>query len=558
MHRMQPLERNVDPPRWAQWGVLLAALFLVWHSLGNHALFPPDEGRYASVSGWMAEHGNWLEPQLRDQVHLTKPPLTYWAQAACVRAFGHGEFAVRFPSAMASTVLLVSLFAFARRTGGALTAMLAVGLLASMPLFQIVGRLAITDPMLSAWWWLALCAAWLAVDAGRASGRRHFGWIAAFWLACALVGLTKGPLVLAPPAIVAAWLFLAGRLREVRFLLPSVGLPLALAPLAVVAYLYWHADPARASRIWSYEFVDRFTGDGGHDDPWWILLPAFLGGLFPATAMMMLPWFNMSPARAWGFMRGGDLRALLVVAVVLPLIGFSALSGKEVTYILPLAAPLALLVAGTVARWVDGSVADLPAGITPPDVRITAGIAMSVVGIGIPVAAAVVVLRGLAPAWAPGWTLVWMTIPLLPAVAAAWIAMSWWKWRERRLPALGACFVASFAIWLGFHRAEDTAMQVMGAQPVAEAIAAEDKAVLVYQLRNLTIDWYLGRWLDFELKPAPMRAWIEAHPGGLVLTGEAEIAKLRKTDPDMAGWLRPRRTFEVWPMRQALLCDVVR
>jgi hypothetical protein len=55
-----------------------------------------------------------------------------------------------------------------------------------------------------------------------------------------------------------------------------------------------------------------------------------------------------------------------------------------------------------------------------------------------------------------------------------------------------------------------------------------------------------------------MRAWIEAHPGGLVLTGEAEIAKLRKTDPDMAGWLRPRRTFEVWPMRQALLCDVVR
>jgi hypothetical protein len=101
-------------------------------------------------------------------------------------------------------------------------------------------------------------------------------------------------------------------------------------------------------------------------------------------------------------------------------------------------------------------------------------------------------------------------------------------------------------------------MQVMGAQPVAEAIAAEDKAVLVYQLRNLTIDWYLGRWLDFELKPAPMRAWIEAHPGGLVLTGEAEIAKLRKTDPDMAGWLRPRRTFEVWPMRQALLCDVVR
>jgi hypothetical protein len=30
------------------------------------------------------------------------------------------------------------------------------------------------------------------------------------------------------------------------------------------------------------------------------------------------------------------------------------------------------------------------------------------------------------------------------------------------------------------------------------------------------------------------------------------------TYPELAGWLRPRRTFEVWPMRQALLCDVVR
>ena len=558
MPRMQPLERNTDPPRWAQWGVLLAALFLVWHSLGNHALFPPDEGRYAAVSGWMSEHGNWLAPQLRDQIHLTKPPLTYWVQAVCVRVFGHEEFAVRFPSAFASSIVLVSLFWFARRTCGPLSAMLAVGLLACMPLVQIVGRLAITDPMLSAWWWLALCAAWLAVEAGRTSGRRHLGWIAAFWSACALVGLTKGPLVLAPPAIVASWLFVAGRLRDVRLLLPSLGLPLALLPLGVVAYLYWHADPARAARIWSFEFVDRFTGDGGHNDPWWILLPAFLGGFFPATAMLMLPWFNMSAARAWGFVRGGDLRALLLVAVLLPLVGFSALSGKEVTYILPLAAPLALLVSGTVARWVDGSMSDLPAGITPPDVRITAGIAMTVVGIGLPIAASVLVLRGKAPAWAPGWTLAWMTMPLLPAVAAGWIAMNWWKWRERRLPALGTCFVASFAIWLGFHRAEDTAMAVMGARPVAEAIAAEGRPVLVYALRNLSIDWYLGQWLDFEYKPAPMRAWVGAHPGGMVLTSEVEIDKLRITDPDMAAWLRPQRTFEVWPMRQAMLCEVVR
>ena len=555
---MEPLQRNTDPPRWAQWGVLLAALFLVWHSLGNHALFPPDEGRYASVSGWMAEHGNWLAPQLRDQIHLTKPPLTYWAQAACVRLFGHEEFSVRFPSAFASSILLVSLFWFARRTYGPLSAMLAVGLLACMPLVQIVGRLAITDPMLAAWWWLALCAAWLAVDAGRSSGRRHAGWIVAFWSACALAGLTKGPLILAPSAIVSTWLLLAGRLREMRFLLPSLGLPMALLPLGVVAYLYWHADPERAARIWNYEFVDRFTGDGGHDDPWWVLLPAFLGGFFPATCMMMLPWFNMSPARAWGFLRGGDLRALLLVAVLLPLIGFSALSGKEATYILPLAAPLALLVSGTLVRWIDGSVADLPAGITPPDVRITTCVAMTVVGIGIPIAAAVVVFRGNAPTWLPGWSLVWMTAPLLPAVVATWIAVKWWKWRERRLPALGVCFTASFAMWLGFQQAEDAAMHAMSSRPVAEAIVACKRPCVVYSTRNLTIDWYSCTWIDYAIGPGVLGPWIDAHPDGCVIAVADDIVRLAKYDPMMAARLRERQRFDVWPMKKLLMLDIVR
>jgi len=550
---MQVTERPHEPPRWAQWGVLLASVMLIWHSLGNHALFPPDEGRYAAVSGWMAEHGNWLQPVLRDHLHVTKPPLTYWAQAVSIRYFGHEDLSPRLPSAIASTLTLLTLFVFARRTSGALVAMLAVGLLAVMPLFQIIGRLAITDPMLTAWWWMALCSAWFAIS----SGRRHVGWIAAFWASSALVGLTKGPLVFAPITIVAVWLALAGRLRDVRLLMPVLGLPLAIAPLGFVAYGYWITDPVRSIEVWKFEFVDRFTGVSFHD-PWWLLFMVFIAGFFPATSMLTLPWFNMTLSRAWGYLRAGDQRALLLVAVILPLLGFSILSRKSPTYILPLAPPLAMLVAGMLARWVDGSMADAPAGIKPPDVRHTTAIAMTGVGVLLPTAAIVLILKGLAPAWATGWTLLWLTLPVVPAMIATWIMVAWWSMRERRLSALGVYFAAMVFVWIGFHHAEDVAMNVMGARPVAQAVAAETRPIVVYRLRNLTIDWYLGRWLNAVEDSEELQVWIDAHPDGVVLTSDSDLAQLRLKAPNLSSRLEGRQEFDAWPLKKIVFCDVVR
>jgi len=550
---MQVTERPHEPPRWAQWAVVLASVMLVWHSLGNHSLFPPDEGRYAAVSGWMAEHGNWLQPLLRDHLHVTKPPLTYWAQALSIRYFGHEDISPRLPSAIASTLTLLTLFVFARRTAGALVAMLAVGLLAVMPLFQIVGRLAITDPMLTTWWWMALCSAWLAMSGGR----RHLGWIAAFWTSSALVGLTKGPLVLAPITIVAVWLALAGRLRDLRFLMPVVGLPLAIAPLGFVAYGYWVTDPVRALEVWNFEFVDRFTGVSLHD-PWWLLFLVFFAGFFPATTMLTLPWFNMTFGRAWMCLRAGDLRALLLVAVILPLLGFSILSRKSPTYILPLAPPLAMLVAGMLARWVDGSMADAPAGIKPPDVRYTTAIAMTGVGLLLPGAAVVLILKGLAPAWATGWTLLWLTVPVIPAMTATWFMLAWWPIRDRRLPALGVYFAGMVFVWIGFHHAEDVAMNVMGSRPVAQAVAAETRPIVVYRLRNLTIDWYLGRWLDAVDVSEELQAWIDTHPDGVVLASDGDLAQLRSKFPELGRRLEDRQAFDAWPLKKIVFCDVVR
>ena len=100
------IEARARVPRWVLPAVLLVALAIIWHSLGDHPLYRPDEGRYGAVSAWMAEHGNWLQPRMRDVVHVTKPPLTYWAQAAAITALGRTELAVRLPSAVGASVCI--------------------------------------------------------------------------------------------------------------------------------------------------------------------------------------------------------------------------------------------------------------------------------------------------------------------------------------------------------------------------------------------------------------------------------------------------------------------
>ena len=534
---------------------MAAAAAITWHSLGNHGLFPPDEGRYAAVSGWMAEHGGWFAPELRGQLHVTKPPLAYWAQAASMVAFGKTEFAVRLPSALASTLLACSVFAFARAALGALVATLATAVLACTPLFLVVGRLAITDPMLALWWWLALCSAWMALR----DGRSRPGWVVGFWAACALAGLTKGPLLLAPPAVVAAWLALAGRWREIGRLQPWFGLPLAAAPLAAVAWGYYAANPERTMAVWRFEFVDRFTG-GSHDTPAWAIPAAFVVGLFPATAMLTLPWFNLSWRAALVPFRSGGLPALLLTATVLPLVGFTVLRGSSPTYLLPLAAPLAVLVAVPLSRWIDGSVDDLPAGTRPPDVRITLAVVLSVLAIALPMAAAVVAMRGLAPAWAPGWTLAGYALLVLPCAAAGWLCVVAWRRRALRLPALGLVFAAWLGAWVGIHDAEDRAMSHMSMRPLVATIPAGAPVAMV-GFNDLGVDWLLGRWASGFWGGKPLQEWITANPGGVLLVEQAEMdawEPRRSAKTSLLRSLEPVAAFDAWPRRRIHVCRVVR
>ena len=97
-----------------RWPIILAVLAVFAYACalqGVRPLYSPDEGRYTNVALNMLASGDWLRPTLHpDLEHWAKPPLTYWSIAASVAAFGHSEFAVRLPNALAFgfTILLMA------------------------------------------------------------------------------------------------------------------------------------------------------------------------------------------------------------------------------------------------------------------------------------------------------------------------------------------------------------------------------------------------------------------------------------------------------------------
>ncbi len=474
--------------RWIPRLVLCVALAILWAGAGDHDLHTPDEGRYASVSAVMADGGSWIVPQFRGHEHLTKPPLTYWLQAISLRVVGHSEWAVRLPSLVAQSLTMLLLYWFARRVRGTTTAVLATGLYSVMigPVF--LGRFATTDALLNCFWFCGLTTGYLAIET------RSARFAALHWIAFALAALTKGPLAAAPSLIITVWVVLAsiGRStdsprapKDLARLRPLIGLPLALAPIAIVGYLIWKAHPEVLETL-RMQTVGRMSGETGPGEPWWFYLPTFLVSFFPATVMLTLPWFNMGWRDALRTFVKGDLNALLLIAVVAPLGFFSLSQGKMLTYLNPIGAPLALLVAFMLSRWTDGR-----ADARTPDVRRSLLVAFACI---------FAVMSALAWFAAGGTTWVVDVLPFgVPVVAALAAVVLWKRGARARQFALATLWAGAAIFLVTIFHLESRVLTVAGAR-AALTIAnsdshtgAQGQRIVLIGFRSPPLDFYLSR-----------------------------------------------------------------
>jgi 4-amino-4-deoxy-L-arabinose transferase-like glycosyltransferase len=328
--------------------VFALALVLALLFQGKRGLWDPDEGRYSNVALQMVDSGDYLTPRRNlETLHVTKPPVTYWAIAASVNTFGRSEWSLRLPIALAFalTAALVYLLGKTLVPGRAwLPALVYV----SSPLPFLAAGVITTDTLLTCAETAAMLA-YLRYRFGAGSPR----WLDAMWALFGLAFLVKGPPGLLPLLAIAAW---EARVRSSALLKR----PLGLAAFLVVGlgWFAWiiHRHPDLLPYFVGDEVVGRIaSSEHDRNSEWYAGFVVYL----PTLLLGALPWTALA---AWQRLRdkGAPMppaSRFLWLWLGLPLVVFFLAKSRLPFYVLPLFVPISLLVAMALARVPLGRVA---------------------------------------------------------------------------------------------------------------------------------------------------------------------------------------------------------
>lgn len=341
---------------------VLATFALALAFQGSRGLWEPDEGRYTIVALEMLRTGDFLHPALNHETpHYTKPPLTYWAIAGSVALFGRNEWAVRLPYALAFAFAILAVGAMGRRlaVGRPVVAGLAYGV---MLLPFVAANVVTTDTLLALFETLGMACYVEARWGPRETTRGDRGWIGdpwivAMWACFGLAFATKGPPGMMGLLVIVVFRLLDRR-QEARV---RIAAPLGLALFAAVAFSWFAVVLRDRPDLLGYflgtEVIDRLVSARLDRNAQWygflkVYGPTLLAGTLPWTghlgAAVADGWRGWR-ARGRAFLTEDRQRLLLLVWIGLPLLVFSAARSRLSLYLLPLSAPLALVVARRLA-----------------------------------------------------------------------------------------------------------------------------------------------------------------------------------------------------------------
>jgi 4-amino-4-deoxy-L-arabinose transferase-like glycosyltransferase len=195
---------------------LAAIWFALFFRLGNLPLLQPDEGRNAEVAREMKDSGAWLAPSYNGITYLDKPAFYFKAVALSLAAFGNNETAARLPSAIFGLTTLVLAYLFCRRAYGPRCAVMAVIIIATMPLYVVLSRTVIFDIALAFFVSAAILAGYRAEES---DGKSRRNWYLLGALAAGFATLVKGPVGFLIPGLVLFVFHLVERWSEARNLI---------------------------------------------------------------------------------------------------------------------------------------------------------------------------------------------------------------------------------------------------------------------------------------------------------------------------------------------------
>jgi 4-amino-4-deoxy-L-arabinose transferase-like glycosyltransferase len=312
-----------------RWWLLIVVVALSIH-LGGFPLLDPDEGRNAEVGREMAATNDYVMPRLDGLPYLDKPIVYFAAEAAAMEVLGPTEVAARLPAFLFTLAGAAFLWWFAKRVWGSDEAFIAAIVFLATPLAVAFSRTVIFDAALALFITMATAFFYLACEDGA---RR---WTALAWLSIGLGVITKGPVAIALPLLVAIpYAIWRKRFRALWSLSGLAFFVIAVAPWVwavsrvIPDFLHYVLVTETAQRL-ATKALKR-TG------PPWYFIPYLLAGALPWSIVLL------------GSPRAIDRRdrstIYLLLWIAIPFIFFSISQSKRPQYILPLMAPVALLIA---------------------------------------------------------------------------------------------------------------------------------------------------------------------------------------------------------------------
>ena len=341
--------RDTMPPlrRFLPWILVAAVLVYACAFQGVRPIYSPDEGRYTDVAIGMLDDGDWMRPMVHPEfVHMTKPPITYWAIGASLGLLGRSEFAARLPNALALAGTIVLMLWLGTRISPQQRWLPAL-VYATFAFPSLASNVVTTDTLLTLFETLQLAAfaAWYWPEHDISA--RNARWL--LWLGAALAFMTKGPPGLLLLLGCLVFTGIDGGLPRLRALLRWDG----LLAFVVIGGSWYAIEVVRDPKMLHYflvdEVIDRVATDKMHRNGAWydgfrIYIPTLLIGT--------LPWL---PIAVWAIVRNGrtpqslwrtsHVFRWLAYCFCLPLIVFMVSRSRLPLYILPLFPALACLTA---------------------------------------------------------------------------------------------------------------------------------------------------------------------------------------------------------------------
>ena len=489
--------------------VLLLAGWMVFSvaSIWLRPLWPVDETRYASVAWEMWLRGDFLVPYINGEPYSHKPPLLFWLIQLGWGLFGVNDWWPRMVAplcALAAIPLLLKLekLLWNEQQG---QDSYSIWVLFGTLLFAGFITLTMFDLL------LLLCTMAGMIGVLNLSHQKRIPGLLWLGAGIGLGVLAKGPVILLhvlPAAVAAPWWAPhvngkpAGRLaRWYLDLLLGVLLGAAIALAWALPAAYAGGEAYRRAIFWG-QTAGRVADSFAHRSPWWYYLP-----LLP---LILFPWFVWP--RFWNGLRkikSEKGTRFLAAWLLLTLVGFSLVSGKQAKYLVPLVPAFALLAGHALgkvkspARWWE---------MLPPVIGFLA------------LPAFLAWLRTLPAAMAlPEWA---AEIPLWPIAVLALAALiplffcrkeTAIQVRVLAFAMLAAFVVAGVGVIPAFVPYGDPG-------PAARHLAAlqESKVPLAHLGKYHGQYNFAGRLREpIEiLDPPEVKGWVAAHPGGQVLTVE--------------------------------------